>query len=317
MYYAFYGNKACSIKRNLIHFIVLFVLLLPLPSAALESLEKVTLQLDWKYQFQFAGYIAAKEKGFYKEAGLDVELIEYQNGIDIFNDVIERKVQYGISKSSVFIKDRKIVPIRLLASYFQKSPHVLVTTKAIKSPNDLIGKSIMISDRNLRGSVLAQLFSHFYLNNENTKIVPQTDTMEDLIQHKVDAVSVYSTNEPYELKRRNFAYNIIDPAEYGYVSGAGHLFTSLSESSEQPERSRKLVAATNKGWAYALENEEEIIAIIFDKYSQEKSIEALRFEAAETKKLIQVDSIAIGAINEKLRLDFVKQLKRRNEHKLI
>ena len=39
-----------------------------------ESLQKVSLQLHWKYQFEFAGFIAAKEKGFYKDVGLDVEL---------------------------------------------------------------------------------------------------------------------------------------------------------------------------------------------------------------------------------------------------
>ena len=47
-------------------------------SFAANTLEKVSLQLEWKYQFEHAGFIMAKEKGFYEEVGLDVELIEYQ-----------------------------------------------------------------------------------------------------------------------------------------------------------------------------------------------------------------------------------------------
>jgi len=290
--------------------IVLIISLFAVATNASEALEKVSLQLDMKYQFQFAGYIAAKEKGFYQEAGLDVELIEYQQGMDIFEDVLARKTHYGINKSSVFVKDHKIIPISLLASYFQKSPHVLVTSKAIKSPNDLMGKVIKISSRNLRQSALAQLFSHFYLSSDNTVFVDQIDSLDDLIQHKVDAVSIYSTNEPFELIQKNFEYNIIDPADYGYGSGAGHLFTSPSELREYPDRTKKFIAASNKGWEYALEHQKEIVGIIYHKYSKMKSIEALSFEAIETEKLMKSEAIAIGTVSKNSQQKLVKQLKR-------
>ena len=39
-----------------------------------STLEKVSLQLHWKYQFEFAGFLVAQEKGFYKDVGLDVNL---------------------------------------------------------------------------------------------------------------------------------------------------------------------------------------------------------------------------------------------------
>ena len=45
--------------------------------------------MNWKYQFQFAGFIAAKEKGFYKSVGLDVKIIEYQNNINLIEWTIE------------------------------------------------------------------------------------------------------------------------------------------------------------------------------------------------------------------------------------
>jgi ABC-type nitrate/sulfonate/bicarbonate transport system substrate-binding protein len=48
-----------------------------------KELKKITLQLSWFNQFQFAGYYMAKEKGFYEELGLDVEIKPFQFGLDI------------------------------------------------------------------------------------------------------------------------------------------------------------------------------------------------------------------------------------------
>ena len=67
-------------------FILIFLLSAHLYAS--ENLKKVSLQLDWKFQFQHAGFIMAKEKGFYKELGLDVNLHEYENGIDIEDEVL-------------------------------------------------------------------------------------------------------------------------------------------------------------------------------------------------------------------------------------
>ncbi|NOQ77372.1 MAG: diguanylate cyclase, partial [Methylococcaceae bacterium] len=302
-------NSALPIKliTNLLTFTLATFSIL---ANATEELEKVSLQLDWKYQFQFAGFIAAKEKGFYRDVGLDVELIEYQNGIDVVKNVLEHKTNYGIGGPSVLIKNKKILPSILLATYFQESPLVLVSSNPIKSPNDLMGKRIMISKSKLANSSIARMFSHFYLNNENTNIIPPTFNIEAFIQHKVDVVAVYRTNELFELNQRDIEYNVIDPADYGYTATTNNLYTSPLEAKNHAERTRKFVEASNQGWLYALENEEELLSIIIEKYSNKKSIEALRFEAAETKKLMQIDSIDIGQINNNLRLSIVKQFKR-------
>jgi len=51
---------------------------LPRTVLAAGDLEEVKLQLKWKHAFQFAGYYAAHEKGFFKEAGLSVTILEHQ-----------------------------------------------------------------------------------------------------------------------------------------------------------------------------------------------------------------------------------------------
>ena len=76
-----------------------------------ENLEKVSLQLHWKYQFEFAGFIAAKEKGFYKEAGLDVELKEYVFGQNIINDITNKKSTNEIYNLNILVEYLKKEPI--------------------------------------------------------------------------------------------------------------------------------------------------------------------------------------------------------------
>lgn len=58
--------------------------------AQAKSLEKVSLQLNWKNQFEFAGFYMAKEKGYYKNAGLDVDIREFQNGINVVKSVVDQ-----------------------------------------------------------------------------------------------------------------------------------------------------------------------------------------------------------------------------------
>jgi ABC-type nitrate/sulfonate/bicarbonate transport system substrate-binding protein len=64
------------------------VLLASHPGAALDQ---VSMQLKWKHQFQFAGYYAALEQGFYRHAGLDVTIREGAPGIDVVETVASGK----------------------------------------------------------------------------------------------------------------------------------------------------------------------------------------------------------------------------------
>jgi len=61
----------------------------------------------------------AKEKGFYREAGLDVKLNEYQTGIDTVASVLSQQHNNGLYNSTIAIEEGKLNPIILMATYFQ------------------------------------------------------------------------------------------------------------------------------------------------------------------------------------------------------
>jgi len=298
------------VRNHIVSTLYALALILASSSAATaQPLEHVSLQLEWKYQFEFAGFIMAKEKGFYEKAGLDVELIEYEVGIDTVEHVLTGKSNYAIHNSSVVIHNGKLEPIILLATYFQQSPLVFVTSKEIKSPNDLIGKTIMGTKDELKYSSLALLLDHFYVNKNNASFLDHSFNIDDFIQHKVDAISAFRTNQLYQLDQLNVPYNVIDPADYGFVMSAVNLFTSYSEALNHSERTRKFIDASNQGWEYALAHTEETISTIYEKYSKLKSIEALTYEADVTREMMLLDFFEVGATNKELALRSVKQFK--------
>src|SRR5262249_2726672 len=81
----------------------LFVLALALAAAAqgAAAQEQVTLQLKWKHQFQFAGYYAALEKGFYRDAGFSVVLVEANENTDPVDEVLSGRAQFGVGASEL------------------------------------------------------------------------------------------------------------------------------------------------------------------------------------------------------------------------
>lgn len=291
--------------RYLIFLCILFISLI---NAA--PLEKVSVQLDWKYQFEYAGYVAAKEKGFYREAGLDVELREYKVGMDVVTDVLNRKSTYGVYNSSIVINNGRIRPIVLMATYLQHSPLVIVAQKEIDNPAALIGRTIMGTHNEFQHSSLSLLLAHFGITPHNSRLVDHTFTIDPFVERRVAAMSAYRSNQLYELDRLKIPYEIIDPVEYGFVMNAGNLFTSYAETIEHPDRAERFIDATNRGWLYASEHPGEIIDLLKKRYGVAKSYEALAYEAKVIRKLMMSDLYRIGETNVELTQRLFKQLVR-------
>ena len=82
-------------------------------------LDVVNLQLRWKHQFQFAGYYAAIKKGYYKEEGLEVNLIENTQNQSAIEAVLKGEAEYGVTSSELVVARANGKPVVILASIFQ------------------------------------------------------------------------------------------------------------------------------------------------------------------------------------------------------
>lgn len=285
-----------------------------------KELESISVRLHWKYQFEFAGFIAAKEKGFYKEVGLDVTLKEYSPGIDIVEEVLNGQSDYGVYNSNIVIDFLQNKPLVLIASYFKRSALVLITKPYIKIPEDLKNKVIMTHGKEDFNINFKHFFKRHGIDTESLRFVEHTYDVKKFLDSKVDAMSAFISDQPYTLDMLDVPYNIINPSDYGSFNLQLELFSSKQEVLQHPLRAMKLRDATNKGWEYALAHPEEIIDIILQKYSTSKSEDFLQNEAKETMKLMLPYTYKIGSIDKSFlerQLELFKQEYKIDSHKTI
>ncbi len=283
---------------NLCSLLCLLACINPAVAAVPLAHGAVDLQLRWHHQFQFAGYYAAVEKGYYREEGLEVRLHAGDPEHQPVQEVLSGRAQYAEGNSEVLYQRLQGKPLVALAAIFQHSPSVLLVRKdtGITTAQDLIGKKVML----MNGANDADFMT--MLQNEGialaqVNILPSSYNFEDLISGKVDAFNSYLTNEPYFLQQRNIPYHIIDPSNYLVDFYSDILFTSEAELNNHPRRVEAMRRATLKGWRYAMDHPGEIINLLLNKYRVEKTRQHLEFEAAAMRNLIFPDLIEIGHMN--------------------
>jgi two-component system sensor histidine kinase/response regulator len=257
--------------------------------------EKVTVQLKWTHQFQFAGFYAAQDKGFYKEAGLDVTLLEAEPGSNPAQAVLDGHAQYGTGNSSLLLVRAQGKPVVVLASIFQHSPLALFARKdpqGLKIPRP--GNRIMLAlaDDEIRAVLRKQ-----GLRLQDLTLLPHTHRHADLLQGRLDAVSGYITEAPFELDRAGFAYDVIAPRAAGIDFYGDVLYTTEKELREHPERARAMREATLRGWRYAMAHPVEIVDLIRARYPNRNEREHLMFEAQQTAPLLEQNLIDLGYSN--------------------
>ena len=280
------------------YFILLMMMLVQLFSA--QNLEKVTLQLQWYHQFQFAGYYMAKEKGFYKDVGLDVEIKKYKSDINPVDQVISKKANYATGRSSLIIDSSKGKGVVALAAILQSSPLVLVARldSGIHRIEDLHGKRVGGDHTTVNTvSILAMLKKKNivvdYTPGDNTK-----NDIENLLDKNVDVIAAYVTNEIYTLTHTNVKFIVFNPKNYKFNFYSDILFSSEDEVNIHPQRTRNFKNASLKGWEYAFSHIDETVQLILDKYNtQNKTKEALTFEANKLRELAYYKTDKIGRID--------------------
>lgn len=261
---------------------------------AAESFDKITLQLKWTHAFQFAGYYAAKEKGFYKQAGLDVEIIEASPSINPVEEVLKGRAQYGVGTSSLVLEYGKGKPVVVLGVIFQESPYEIHAASNIQTIQELIGKRLMIEPQS---EELMAYLQKEGISLDKITLIPHSFDPADLVNGKADAMSGYISNEPYYYHKHHYLFQTFTPRSVGIDFYGDNLFTTQSEVHNHPERVEAFRKASMLGWKYAKEHREEMIRLIMDKYAPKLTSDYLRYESAQMIPLLQPNLIEIGYMN--------------------
>lgn len=261
-------------------------------SSAAPALETVTIQLKWLHQFQFAGYYAAQDQGYYREAGLDVKLLEARPGHDSLQAVLQGEAQYGIGNTALLAARARGLPVVVLASLYQHSAAALLVRRDVGGKPHLGPNSrIMLAPNN---EELALFLRKHGVPTESLLPVAHNFSYDDLLDGRVDAMSIYTTEAPYILEHSSLGYQILSPRSQGDDFYGDVLYTTESELRDHPQRAAALRAATLRGWAYAMQHPDELVDLIRARYPQRHSREHLLYEAQHIVPLLAQDSIELG-----------------------
>jgi len=261
-----------------------------------SDVTKVSVQLEWKHQFEFAGFYAAIEKGYYKDIGLEVTLKEIEDGINISDDVLSGKSTFGISSSSLILEKLKKKPVVLLSSFFKQNALAIVTQKNIKSLDQLKGKKLMALDWEIGHTSIGLMLQDKNIKKTDFTLVKHDFKIDKFINGKIDAMSIFLTSQLYELNKAGIEYNIFNPADYGIYSYDVELFTSKSFAKKNSKLVKNFRDATKKGWVYAFKHKSEIVDLIYEKYTKRKTKESLHFEAIQTENYFKKNIFKIGSV---------------------
>ena len=313
--YFFYSLAVCSLLLGLIT---------PIQAKQkpiLHPLEPISIQLRYLHQFQFAGFYAAIDQGYYKDAGLDVTLIEATLGNKTVDEVLSGKAQYGQTQSDLLYARLQGKPVVALAAIFQHSPTALMVRadSDIYSPHDLIGKRVMLQMEDNAINTLAMLQNEG-VKLSDIKIVDQSYVIDQLVDKTVDAMGVYTINRPFLLNQAGIAPRIINPINYGIDFYGDTFFTTEDEVKSHPERVKRVLHATLQGWQYAMDHTDEIIDLIIKQYNVKETREHLIFEAQTIRELMLPKLVEIGHMNPgrwyRMADVFVKQGKAAKDYSL-
>jgi len=235
---------------------------------AQPPLKKASLLPQWIPQAQFAGYFVAKEKGFYRDAGIDLTLVQGGPGKDAFLTLAADKVTFCTGWLSTAIKKRAAgIPLVNLAQIVQRSALLLVAPKAggIRKLDDLNGRMVgyWVGEFNVPASVF--LGKH----NLTVKVVPNYTSITMFTKHAVDAIGAMWFNEYHSILNSGYEpdeLTVFRLGDLGVDFPEDGLYCMESTFQTDPEMCAAFVQASLRGWLYAFDHQEEALDMVM-KYA--------------------------------------------------
>lgn len=228
----------------------------------------VSLLPQWVPQAQFAGYIMALEKGFYREAGLDLVLRKGGPEIQVFDSLKKRESTFATAWLSSGIQQRsggtKVVN---LAQIIQRSSLMLVARKSsgIGAPRDLQEKKVGLWG----GDFQIQPLAFFLRNKLKVEIIPLYGTSNLFLEGGVDVMSAMWYNEYHQILLSGLNEDELSTfffSDFGLNFPEDGIYCLEETYRTNPDLCARMVQASLKGWLYAFDHDQETLDVVM-KYA--------------------------------------------------
>lgn len=235
-----------------------------------KDLKKVTFVLDWTPNTNHTGLYVAKEKGYFKDAGLSVEIVQPpEDGATVL--VASGKAEFGMSfqdSMAPALVGENALPITAVAAVIQHNTSGIISRKGegMDSPKGLEGKKYATWDSPVEKAMMKDVVEADGGDFSKVEMIPSTvtDEVSALKTKSVDAIWIFYAwagvkMEQVGLDTDYFTFADINPAfdYYTPVVIAGNEFLK-----KDPETARAFLGALSKGYEDAVKNPEEAAGIL-------------------------------------------------------
>ncbi len=247
-----------------------------------SPLRKVTLQLNWYPEAEHGGFYAALENGYYREEGLDVEILRGGAEVPVVQKVATGQADFGIENADriLLMRAQEADVVAVLAP-MQTSPRCLMVHESsnIKTFGELGGVTVAMN----AGEPYAQFLLKVVLP-EDVRVVPFTGGVSHFLRDEKHAQQGYSFSEPFLAKERGSDPRVLLVADAGFNPYTSCLFTRADFADQQSEVVRKMVAASVRGWKEYLARPNATNVAIHNE-NPEMSLDILAFGAKAMRPL--------------------------------
>ncbi len=274
---------------------------------------KVRLQLQWVTQAQFAGYFAAADQGYYKDEGLDVQILE--GGVDIVPQTVlaQGQADYAIAWVPKALASREQgAQITDVAQVFARSGTLQVSfkDKGISSPSDLKGKKVGNWGFGNEYELFAGMTGAGLDPAKDVTLVQQQFDMQALLKGDIDAAQAMTYNEYAQvLEAKNPATGkLYQPGDFSTINwndvGTAMLqdavwadTSKLQDDQAYQDTTVKFLTAALKGWVFCRDNPEKCRDIVVARGSKLGKSHQL-WQMNEINQLIWPSTSKIGLVDQ-------------------
>ncbi|MBX6388118.1 MAG: ABC transporter substrate-binding protein [Frankia sp.] len=282
-------------------------------STAQGGLTPVKLQLQWFTQAQFAGYIAARDLGYYEDAGLDVEILE--GGTDIVPQTVlaQGEADFAIAWVPKALASREQgAAITDIAQIFQRSGTLQVSfaDSGITGPADLKGKKVGNWGFGNEYELFAGMTQAGLDPASDVELVQQQFDMNALLAGDIDAAQAMSYNEYAQVLEavnpdtgelyQPEDFTVIDWNDVGTAMLQDAIWASEERLESDPayrETAVKFVEASIRGWVHCRDNPQECRDLVVASGSRLGNSHQL-WQMNEINKLVWPSPDGIGVIDQ-------------------
>lgn len=282
---------------------LLMVISLPELSAAAD----IVYRLKWKFNTSVAGDIFADTGGYFKKAGLDVEVKAGGVGIDAIRDLELGRAQFGVaSADQVILALEKGADILVIAQLFQANPLQWIyraDQPEIRTLQDLKGRRIGVTFGGNDEAVMAAILARGGLTEKDVTILSVQGNAVPFFRKHADMWPVYRNSQGVsyaaQLAREGESVKFFNPREFGVSFVANSVITTQKLMSEKPAMVKLFITALLQAWEDALkpENEAAVLGAV-KKLDGGISDDIRKKQLDATRELIRPDSsVRVGHLD--------------------